>query len=46
MESVTIFCKKSRSQKLTVKGGFYSREDMRTELKYTPLFSSTATPNI
>ena len=32
---IALFSKKTRSQKLTVKGGFYSREDMKTELGYS-----------
>ncbi|CAE7299174.1 unnamed protein product [Symbiodinium sp. CCMP2456] len=35
MESLTIMTRSSRSKKLEVKGGFYSREDMKTELGYS-----------
>ncbi|CAE7351284.1 unnamed protein product [Symbiodinium sp. CCMP2456] len=35
MESVTVLCVTTRKKKLTVKGGFYSREDMKTELGYS-----------
>ena len=35
----TVFSKKTRSKKLTVKGGFYSREDMKTELGYSQYFN-------
>ena len=34
MESVTFLSTKTRSQKLEVIGGFYSREDMKTVLGY------------
>lgn len=35
MESLTIMTRSSRSKKLEVKGGFYSKEDMKTELGYS-----------
>ena len=34
MESVTIMCQTTRKKKLVVKGGFYSKDDMKTELGY------------
>lgn len=36
MESLTILTRTERRKKLEVKGGFYSREDMKTELGYSP----------
>ena len=40
MESVTILTRTSRSKKLEVKGGFYSKEDMKNELGYATTPSS------
>ncbi|CAE7459532.1 unnamed protein product [Symbiodinium microadriaticum] len=34
IERVVVMSKKTRSKKLVVKGGFYSKEDMKTELGY------------
>ena len=34
MESLTILSRSSRSKKLEVKGGFYSKDDMKNELGY------------
>ena len=35
MESLTILSRTTRSKKLEVKGGFYSKEDMKNELGYS-----------
>ena len=35
MESLTIMTLSRRSRKLEVKGGFYSKDDMKTELGYS-----------
>ena len=34
MESLTIISKSERRKKLEVKGGFYSKDDMKNELGY------------
>ena len=41
MQTVEIFCKRTRARKIEIKGGFYSREDMRKELGYSELLDST-----
>ena len=40
MESVLILNRTTRSKKLEVKGGFYSKEDMKSELGYSQPLAS------
>ena len=40
VESVLVMSKSTRSKKLSVKGGFYSKEDMSTELGYKQTLNS------
>ena len=40
MESLTIISKSERRKKLEVKGGFYSKDDMKNELGYAQTHSS------
>ena len=42
MESLEIISRTTRSKKLEVKGGFYSKEDMKTELGYSQTLSSSS----
>ena len=44
LETVLILSKKVRSKKITVKGGFYSREDMKNELGYSAQPASNGLP--
>ena len=37
MESLTIMTRSTRSKKLEVKGGFYSKEDLKNELSYSQI---------
>ena len=39
MESITIHSQSTRSKKLEVKGGFYSKEDMKKDLGYSECHS-------
>lgn len=42
MESLTILTRTTRSKKLEVKGGFYSKEDMKNELGYSATLIGTS----
>ena len=46
MESITIMTSKTRSKKLTVRGGFYSKEDMKTELGYSQHLARSSTLDV
>lgn len=37
LQRVEILSTTTKSKKIEVKGGFYSEEDMRTELGYSPM---------